>query len=102
MFGVNLGTWNGKPYDIKIKPDAEPYNGNIFPVPRLHELTLKQELDQVEALNAIKKVNLCQWDAPTFIIPENTEQFVLSLTLKNLTNVSYDNRIPYLISKISY
>ena len=31
-----------------------------------------------------------------------TAQSVLSLTLENLTNVSYINRIPYLRSKISY
>ena len=27
LFGGNLGTWHGKPYDIKLKPDAEPYHG---------------------------------------------------------------------------
>ena len=31
----------------------------------------------------------------------NTEQCFLSLTLENLTNVSYDNRNPYQRSKIS-
>ena len=41
----NLGTCNGNPYDIKLKPDAEPYHGKPFPVPRIHELTFKQELD---------------------------------------------------------
>ena len=25
LFDGNLGTWRGKPYDIKLKPDAEPY-----------------------------------------------------------------------------
>ena len=42
LFYGNLGTWNGKPYDIKLKPDAEPYHGKHFPVPRIHELTFKQ------------------------------------------------------------
>ena len=27
LFDGNLGTWHGKPYDIKLKPDAEPYHG---------------------------------------------------------------------------
>ena len=45
LFDGNLGTWHGKPYDVKIKPDAEPYHGKPFPVPRIHELTFKQELD---------------------------------------------------------
>ena len=42
LFDGNLGTWHGKPYDIKLKPDAEPYHGEPFPVPRIHELTFKQ------------------------------------------------------------
>ena len=45
LFDGNLGTWHGNPYDIKLKPDAEPYNGKPFPVPRINELTFKKELD---------------------------------------------------------
>ena len=45
LFDGNLGTWHGKAYDIKLKPDAEPYHGKPFPVPRKHEITFKQELD---------------------------------------------------------
>ena len=29
LFNGNLETWNGKPYDIKLKPDAEPYHGML-------------------------------------------------------------------------
>ena len=39
LFDGNLVTWHGKPYDIKLKPDAEPYHRKPFPVPRIHELT---------------------------------------------------------------
>ena len=35
LFDGNLGTWNGKPYDIKLKLDVEPYHGKPFPVPRI-------------------------------------------------------------------
>ena len=45
LFDGNLATWHGKSYDIKLKPDAEPYQGKPFPVPHIHELTFKQELD---------------------------------------------------------
>ena len=70
LFDGNLGTWHGKTYDIKLKPDAEPYHGKPFSVPRKHELTFKKELDQLEYLNVLKKVNLSQWGAPTFLIPK--------------------------------
>ena len=54
MIDGNLGTWHGKPYDIKLKIDAEPYHGKLFTVPLIHELTFKQELDQLEDHKVIK------------------------------------------------
>ena len=66
----NLLTCYGKPYGIKLKPDAEPYHGKLFPVPRIHELTFKQEVDQLKAIHVINKFNRSQWGAPTFIIPK--------------------------------
>ena len=40
LFANNLGTWHVNPYDIKLKPYAEPL-WKTFPVPRIHELTFK-------------------------------------------------------------
>ena len=78
MFDGNLGTLHGKPYDIKLKPDAEPYHGKPFPVPCIHELMFKQELNQLEALKVINKVNRSQWGAPTFLLPkkDSTLRFI--------------------------
>ena len=73
MFDGNLGTCHGKSYDIKIKPDVEPYHGKPFSVPIIHELTFKKELDQLEYLKVKKKVNRSQWGAPTFLIPRKDE-----------------------------
>ena len=66
----NVGTWHGKPYYIKLKPDEETYHVKPFHVPRIHELTFKQELDRLKDLKVINKVNLSQWGAAIFIIPE--------------------------------
>ena len=78
LFDGNLGTWYGKPYYIKLKPDAEPYHGKPFPVPRIHELTFKQELDRLEYLKVIMKVNSSKWGAPTFLVPKknSTVRFI--------------------------
>ena len=42
LFDGNIGIWHGKPYDIKLKPDAEPYHVKPLPVPLIHELTFKK------------------------------------------------------------
>ena len=78
LFHGNLGAWYVKPYDIKLKLDAEPSHGKPFPVPRIHEHTFKQDLDRLEYLKLIKKVNRFQWGAPTFLIPkkDSTVRFI--------------------------
>ena len=40
LFDNNIGTWHVQPYDIELKPDAEPL-WKTFPVPHIHELTFK-------------------------------------------------------------
>jgi hypothetical protein len=32
-------------YDIELKPYAKPYHSRPFPVPKIHEATLKIELE---------------------------------------------------------
>ena len=78
LFDGTLGTWNGTPYDIKLKKDAEPSHARPFPVPKIHELTMKSELDRLIKLGVLKKVNRSEWGAPTFIIPkkDNTVRFI--------------------------
>ena len=98
MFDGNLGTCHGKPYDIKLKPDAEPYHGTPFPVPRIHELTFKQELNQLENLKVIKKVNRSQQGAPKFLKPkkDSTVRFISDFRERN----KHILRQPYLIPNI--
>ena len=80
LFDVNLGTWHGEPYDIKLKPDAEPYHGKPFPVPHIHELKFKQELGRLKYLKVVNKVNLSKWGAPKFFITKKDSTVRLSLT----------------------
>jgi hypothetical protein len=70
QFDGTLGKWNSTPYDIKLKECAEPYHARALPVPKIHELTLKKELDRLCTLQVLKKVNRSRWGAPTFIIPK--------------------------------
>jgi hypothetical protein len=70
LFDDTLGTFTGAPHDIKLKDNVEPHHARPFPVPKIHELTLKSELDHLCELNVLKRVNRSQWGAPTFIIPK--------------------------------
>ena len=58
LFDGTLGTWNNEPYNIKLKERAQPYHSRPFPTPKIHERTLKVELDRHQFGSV--KVNQCQ------------------------------------------
>ncbi len=98
LFDGTLGTFNGEPYDIKLKENAEPFHTRPFPVPRIHEFTFKSELDRLCSLGVLKRVNRSQWGAPTFIIPkkDGTVRFISDFRELN----KRIKRQPYPIPKI--
>jgi hypothetical protein len=98
LFDGTLGTFTGTPYDIKLKDNVKPHHAQPFPVPKIHELTLKSELDHFCELNVLKQVNRSQWGAPTFIIPkkDDTVRFISDFHKLN----KRIKRQPYLIPKI--
>ena len=98
MFDGNLVTRHGKTYDIKLKPDAEPYHGKPLPVSSIHEITFKQELDRLEDLKVVKKANRSQWGAPKFIIPKKDITLHFIFDFRELNKLILHQ--PYPISKI--
>jgi hypothetical protein len=61
LFDGLLGTWNAKPYNIELKPDAKPYHSRLFLVPKIHEVTLKIELECLTKVGVLRKVNQSEW-----------------------------------------
>jgi hypothetical protein len=78
LFDGTLGNWKGEDYNIELHPDATPYHARPFPIPKVHEQTLRHEVDRLCQLGVLKKVNRSEWAAPTFIIPkkDGTVRFI--------------------------
>jgi hypothetical protein len=70
LFDGTLGTWTGDPYDIELKADAEPYHAKAYPVPHVHEQTLRNEVKRLCEIGVLKRINNSEWAAPNFIIPK--------------------------------
>ena len=68
LFDGTSGTWNNEPYNIKLKEGAKPYHSRPFPTLKIHEYTLKVELDRLIKLGVLKQINASKWATPTFII----------------------------------
>ena len=45
IFDGTLGKYTGPDNNIELKEDAKPYHAKPIPIPKIHELTLKKEID---------------------------------------------------------
>ena len=70
MFNGTLGTYKGSVYKIELKDDIKPYHAKPFPIPKVHEATLKKEVERLIKIGVLKRINQSEWAAPTFIIPK--------------------------------
>jgi len=73
LFDGKLGTWKGEQVELELQPDATPYHAKPFPIPRIHEDTIRNEVNRLVELGVLKKVNRSEWAAPTFIIPKKNK-----------------------------
>jgi hypothetical protein len=70
LFDGTFGTWNGPEIDLKFRKDAMPQFARPFPVPHVHEKTLKVEIDGLVEAGVLKWTRANEWAAPTFVIPK--------------------------------
>ena len=67
MFNGKLGTWKGTPYHIELQEDAKPYHARAFPVPRFHDQTFRETVKMYVRQGILRKINISQWAAPSYI-----------------------------------
>ena len=98
LFDGTLGHWKTEPVDIELKPDAKPYSGRYYPVPRINKETFKKELLRLVEIGVLERVEQSEYGTPVFIIPkkEGTVRFLTDFRRVNQTIV----RKPYPIPRI--
>ena len=64
--------WNGPDYKVELKPGVTPYHARAYPIPKVHERTLKMECDRLCKVGVLREINDSEWAAPCFIIPKKT------------------------------
>ena len=50
MYDGALGKYAGADYAIELKKYMELCNANLFPIPQIHETTLKKEVEGFESI----------------------------------------------------
>ena len=99
IFDGTLGHWDTEPIDIELRPDAKPYNGRYYPVPKINKETFRKELMRLVEIGVLTPVQQSEYGTPVFIIPkkEGTVQFITDYRKVNQMIV----RKPYPIPHIS-
>jgi hypothetical protein len=98
LFNGTLGHWYDSAYNIELKHGVEPYHAKPYPVPRIHEATLRAEVERLCKVGVLKRVNRSEWGAPTFIIPKKDGSVRFITDFRELNKRI--KRKPYPIPKI--
>ena len=99
LFDGTLGDFLTEPVHLELKEGTQPKHHKPFPVPKIHEVTLKKELERLCKIGVLRKCSNSVWASPTFIIPKKngTVRFISDFRFVNKCLV----RKPYPIPKIS-
>jgi len=78
LFEGKLGLWDTPPVHLELEENAKPFHAKAFPIPQVHEATIRREVERLCKEEVIEKDSDSQWAAPTFIIPKKggTVRFV--------------------------
>ena len=70
LFEGRLGLWDTPPITLELEEGAKPYHARAFPIPQIHEATVRKEVERLCKEGVLEKDSNSQWAAPTFIIPK--------------------------------
>ena len=99
IFDGSLGEWETDPVDFELKDDAKPHSQRHYPVPHLYKKTFKKELDRLEKLGVLEKVQQSEWGSPTFIVPKKDGRIRFVSDFRRLNQKL--KRKPYPLPRIS-
>ena len=105
LFDGTLGDWRDELVSFELKPDAKPYHGRPFPIPRVHRDTIKTEVARLVEIGVLKPIQESEWAFPSFIIPKKSKDPGKPGTVRFLSDLRELNkrviRKPYPLPKIS-
>jgi hypothetical protein len=69
LFDALSGDWKIDSVDLRLKSGEMPFQLSPFPVPKIHEETLKKEIKRLCDLGVSKPQVALEYQSPSFIIP---------------------------------
>ena len=70
MFDGIFRNYTCTEYEIELLEGDQPYHIKLIPIPKVHEETLKTEVNWLVNIGVSKRKTSSEWVAPTFKIPK--------------------------------
>ena len=64
LFDGILGDWKTSPVHLQLKEGVQPYNGNAYPIPKIHRDVLKREVRRLKKLGVLKREPDSEYGSP--------------------------------------
>ena len=95
VFDKGLGTIKGFKADIKLQDGAKPVFCKARPVPYALHQKVEEELDRLESLGVVKKVERSDWSSPIVCVPKKDGSIRICGDFKvSVNQVLLDNPYP--------
>jgi len=98
LFQGKRGHYNGDPIELELLPNAKPFYGKPFSIPKAYQQLTKDEIARFESIGLLTKVTSSKWAAPTFIIPKKNQTVRVITDFRGLNQCLKRN--PYPMPKI--
>ena len=104
LFDGTLGKWNLPLIDIKEKENVPRYHAKPFLVPKTYEKALQNEVEWLEFIEVLWKINISWWAALTFLIAKKLLPGETTPRIREVSDFQELNKwtewIPYPLPKI--
>jgi hypothetical protein len=94
MFDGTLRVYPHKKVHIDIDPNAKPVHSRPHPVPQIHLMTFKKELNHLVRIGVLAAQQESQWASPSFIIPKKDGRVRWISDLRQLNKVIRHKQYP--------
>ncbi len=99
IFDGTLGDWDTEPVSLKLKEGAKTYHGRPYLTPKVHQPTLKKEVNRLCQLGVLKWQPESELALPSFIVPKQDHTVQVVSDLREVNKRIVRNLFP--IPKIS-
>ncbi len=75
LFDGTLGDWKTKPVSFQWKEGVSPYHGQAFPVPKVHKVPTRKEVERLCKLGVLERQPASEWASPSLIIQKKIKPY---------------------------